>query len=354
MATSTVSVSFANGFIGDYSKNNESTNASLLSTLGWSNLQFVQSTDNGQFGGTQGNDYSGTILVTDANGVQHAIDGVINWRAPSGTVSTIVFYAKGASHTLATSTGTYVVDPFTETNGDPHSFIGLTFNGQALTITGGKVTGNAATSGLLSTLNTYLANQPQISVADVAVNEGSGMATITVVLSKATSDTVTVDYATGNGTASAGTDYTAASGKLTFAAGQTSKTFQVPITDNMLVDGARSFNVVLSNSTLAAITDNTAVISISDNDSVAPPAPTVSTVAADSSVVEGNSLSFTVTMSAAGGSSQEYALTLGGTASAGDYGTLSFSNGVAWKNGNAGTGIVVVPAGVASFKVTVA
>ncbi len=361
MAITTVSVSFANGFVGDYSKNNESTNASLTSALGWSNLQFVQSTDNGQFGGTQGNDYTGTILVTDANGVQHAIDGVINWRAPSGAVSTIVFYATGSSHTLATTTGTYVVDPFTEQNGDPHSFIGLTFNGQALTITGGKVTGNAATSGLLSTLNTYLADQPQISVSDVAVNEGSGMATVTVTLSKATSDTVTVNYTTGNGTAAAGTDYTAASGTLTFSPNQTTKTFQVPILDNQLVDGTRSFNVVLSNSTMAAITDNTGTVTVSDNDV----AQTVSAVLAedaahtganpvDSSVVEGNSLAYTVSLSVAAGSSQEYALSLGGTASAADYGAVSFSDGVAWKGGNATSGIIVIPSGVTSFKVTIA
>ena len=85
MANTIVSVSFADGFFGDATKTNEASNASYLSALGWTNLQFQQSTNNGQFGGSQGNDLSGTILVTDSAGVQHRIDGVINWRAPSGT-----------------------------------------------------------------------------------------------------------------------------------------------------------------------------------------------------------------------------------------------------------------------------
>lgn len=93
LATTTVSVSFSNGFVGDATKNNEASNSAYLTSLGWSNFQFVQTTNNGLFGGTQGNDYSGTILITDAANVQHRIDGVINWRAPSGNVSTMVFYA---------------------------------------------------------------------------------------------------------------------------------------------------------------------------------------------------------------------------------------------------------------------
>ncbi|WP_374362297.1 Calx-beta domain-containing protein [Pseudoduganella danionis] len=362
MTISNVSVSFANGFIGDYSRNNEASNSTLLSTLGWSNLQFVQASDNGQFGGTQGNDYSGTILVTDANNVQHAIDGVINWRAPSGSVSTIVFYATGNSHTLATSSGTYVVDPFTQANNDPHSFIGLTFNGMTLSISGGSVTGNAATSGLLSALNTYLASQPQITIGDVTVNENAGTATVTVSLSRVSTDTVTVDYSTSNGSATAGTDYSAATGSLTFAPGQTSKTFQVSITDNALTDGNRNFSVQLSNSALAAITDDTGTITIVDDEG---PSQTVTTVQAedlahtgatpvDSSVVEGNSLYYTVSLSNAVGTAQEYALALSGTAAAADRGSITFSDGVAWRNGDPTTGVVVVPANVASFHVTIA
>ena len=55
MAKTIVSVSFSNGFIGNATNNNESSASSYLTALGWSNFQFQQATDNGKFGGTQGN-----------------------------------------------------------------------------------------------------------------------------------------------------------------------------------------------------------------------------------------------------------------------------------------------------------
>lgn len=362
MATSIVSVSFSNGFVGNATKNNESSASSYLTALGWSNFQFQQATTTGQFGGSQGNDLSGTLLITDAAGVQHRIDGVINWRAPSGAVSTIVFYATGnTNRVLATNSGTYTIDPNTEANGDPHTFIGMTFNGQALAISNdGKVTGNAATSGLLAALNTYLAAQPQLSVGDAVVNEADGTAYVTVTLNKTSTDTITVRYSTENGSATAGTDYAAASGTLTFAPGETSKQIAVSLIDNAVADGARTATVVLSDSRLAAITDNTGVVIINDNDGA--PGATVARVLAedalnsganpaDSSVVEGGSLVYTVTLNGSGG---EHTLLIGGTAGASDRGAIGFSNGVAWKNGDPATGIVVVPAGVGSFRITLA
>lgn len=357
MATTTVSVSFANGFVGNAARTTEADQAYYLTNLGWRNVQFQQSTDNGLFGGSQGNDYSGTILITDAAGVQHRIDGVVNWRAPSGNVSTMVFYSTGAGHTLATtSNGPYYIDPWTEANSDPHSFIGLTFNGRNLTISGGSVTGNAATTGLFTDLNAYLAAQPQLRVGDAVVNETAGTATFTVTLSKTSTDTVTVKYATADGTAVANSDYNATSGTLTFAPGQTSKTITVSILDNAVLDGTRTANIVLSDSTYAAITDNTGVLTINDNEVPA----SVATVVAedsvhtganptDSAVDEGGTFLYTVVLSGTGG---EYALTVTGSAAPADLGTLTFSDGVAWKNGNPATGIVVVPNGVGSFKVT--
>jgi hypothetical protein len=64
------------------------------------------------------------------------------------------------------------------------------------------------------------------------VNENDGTVTLTVTLSRPSTDVVTVNYATGDGTAVAGTDYTAASGTLTFPPGVTSLTIPIPIIDN--------------------------------------------------------------------------------------------------------------------------
>ena len=74
--------------------------------------------------------------------------------------------------------------------------------------------------------------------------ETSGSATITV--TKTGSDAATIAYATENGTATAGQDYTATSGTLNFGASETSKTFSVPILDDAAIEGSETFHVVLS------------------------------------------------------------------------------------------------------------
>lgn len=70
---------------------------------------------------------------------------------------------------------------------------------------------------------------PTVSVSDVMVSHISGEAVFTVSLSSTYAADVTVDYATADQTATAGVDYTAVSGTLTFAPGETSKTVVVPI-----------------------------------------------------------------------------------------------------------------------------
>ena len=60
------------------------------------------------------------------------------------------------------------------------------------------------------------------------------------------SSDVTIDYATSNGTATAGSDYTAASGTLTFSAGDTSKTFTVSITDDALDEDNETATITIS------------------------------------------------------------------------------------------------------------
>ena len=102
-----------------------------------------------------------------------------------------------------------------------------------------------------------------VSVSDASVAEGdSGV--FTVSLSATSSQQVTVDYATSDGTATAGEDYTATSGTLTFQAGETTKTISVPITDDTEDDGGETFTLTLSNASGADLGDAEATGTIRD------------------------------------------------------------------------------------------
>ena len=86
----------------------------------------------------------------------------------------------------------------------------------------------------------------QFNATSYFVGEGAGSLAVTVTRTGNTSNAVTINYATSNGTATSPTDYTNASGSLQFAAGETVKTFVVPIIDDGLVERTETINVVLS------------------------------------------------------------------------------------------------------------
>ncbi|MGZ9243015.1 MAG: Calx-beta domain-containing protein [Candidatus Binatia bacterium] len=109
----------------------------------------------------------------------------------------------------------------------------------------------------------------QFSLPTYTVSESGRRATITVTRTGGSSASgVGVSYATSNGTATAGSDYTATSGTLTFAVNQTTKTFAIPVTNDTTVEGNETINLTLSNPTGGAAlgAQNTAQVTISDND----------------------------------------------------------------------------------------
>ena len=135
----------------------------------------------------------------------------------------------------------------------------------------------ATDTGVVTILNDDAAT---ISITDITVNEDVGTATLTISLSAAVDVGVTVDIATQDGTATSSaqgalaSDYVAAAtSPETFLTGETSKTFDVTINDENLVELEEFLSVIVSN--LAAsgrdvtVVDNTGIITIVDNDTAA-------------------------------------------------------------------------------------
>ncbi|MCG8428711.1 MAG: FG-GAP-like repeat-containing protein [Chromatiales bacterium] len=110
------------------------------------------------------------------------------------------------------------------------------------------------------------ASGPEMSVDDVTVNEGAGMASFTVSLSAASSEEVRVDYATADGTATDPDDYTAVNGTLILNPGETSGQVDVPIVDDALSEGVETFTLNLTNAVNALVTDAQGIGSITDNE----------------------------------------------------------------------------------------
>jgi ribosomal protein L35AE/L33A len=165
---------------------------------------------------------------------------------------------------------------------------------------------NAVNAAILDPtgLGTIVDNDPSpaLAINDATVTEpdtGSVNATFTVSLTAASSRSITVDYATANGTATAPADYTAGSGTLTFTPGQTSKTMTVPVLGDLLDEANETFFVNLTNPSNATIVDGQGLGTITDND----PLPSLSIN--DVTVTEGNVgtvfANFTVTLNAASG-----------------------------------------------------
>lgn len=113
-------------------------------------------------------------------------------------------------------------------------------------------------------------NQPTISISDVTQAEGTGANSdfnFTVTLSNPSYQTVTVDYSTADGTATAPSDYIVQSGTVTFAPGETTKTITVQVVGDSVDEPNETFTVNLSNPKNATIADGSGTGTIQDDDS---------------------------------------------------------------------------------------
>lgn len=140
------------------------------------------------------------------------------------------------------------------------------------------------------------AGAPAFSINDPSITEGNSGTTalqFTVTLSQPPGEVVTVDYATSDGTATAGNDYTAASGQLSFAPTETSKTFNVTVNGDYYDEANETFFVTLSNNSPGtAVSDASGTGTLNDNDTAG-----ISVSSASNNTTEdGGTATFTVVL----------------------------------------------------------
>jgi Tol biopolymer transport system component len=107
----------------------------------------------------------------------------------------------------------------------------------------------------------------QFNASSYTANENGGSVSLTVTRGGDASGSASVDFATADGSAEQRNDYTIAFGTLNFAPGQSSRTFEVIIADDLLVEATETVNLTLSRPIGASLgSQATAVLSIADND----------------------------------------------------------------------------------------
>ena len=186
---------------------------------------------------------------------------------------------------------------------------------------------------------------PVLSIDDASVDEGdSGSVTLdfTVTLDRAARELARVDWATADGTATAGTDYRAGTGTLMFNIGDSSKTVTVTVAGDNVDEPNETFEVELSSASGATIGDDAATGTITDDDDP----PTVALVLTPDRIAENGGLS-TVTATLDHPSSEDTTVTVTATpeppAVAGDY-TLSGSQLTVAAGDTTSTGKVTIAA----------
>lgn len=107
----------------------------------------------------------------------------------------------------------------------------------------------------------------QFSSASYAVNEDAGSVTITITRTGNIGESASVDFSSVVGSALNGRDYNSVSGRFTLAAGETSKSFTVPILDDAVVEGNETFSLTLTGLSNASLgSPGIATVSIIDNE----------------------------------------------------------------------------------------
>jgi hypothetical protein len=205
-----------------------------------------------------------TITVTRTGGKHGGV--TVDYATSDGTAAAGTDYV-AASGTLTFAAG-QLARSFTVATVQDR----LVEGPEALTVTLSNPDGGALLGAASAATVQIKDDEPGVRFREVAyqVKERAGLATITVVRVGRLADAVTVDYAATAGTAIAGPggDFTEVTGTLTFAPGQASRSFKVPVLDDAVPDGPKTVNLQLTNPSPNAwlATPSTAVLTITDDD----------------------------------------------------------------------------------------
>ena len=216
-------------------------------------------------------------------------------------VATSNYYSNQVSVLHGGGDGTFSSPALSATGSYPYSIAASDFNGDLWLDAATANLGNNTVSVLINN-TVWPTPPPLVSIGDATFTEGNtGDMTFTIYLSAPSSQDITVHFETANGSATAGSDYTSASGDVTITGGfgLTSQTITVAVIDDLLNEDTEYFTVNLSNPTNAFIDVGQGTGAIVDND----PLPTLAVN--DVQVTEGNSGTtnavFTVSLSAPSG-----------------------------------------------------
>ncbi len=252
-----------------------SSSIELASGAGFdvSGLTTALTLSNGQALRASGTTSSATIATAAGKGLTLAPNGPLQFTAYNGATPPLAVSGAGS---VTLSVGN-VVTVNVSNGGTPLALgdytliakgAGGSVNGAApasLTVGGDEVAAGAAASLLVSGQQLIMHVERAVSVGDVTVAEpasGISYATFPFTLSHPAMQTVTVNFATADGTAAAPGDYASLNGTVTFAPGETSKTLAVAVKADAVSEGTETFVLNLSSPSNAAVADGSGVATV--------------------------------------------------------------------------------------------
>jgi len=286
-----------------------------------------------------------TITVKRVNGTSGAIS--VAYSTANGTAMAGTDYT-ASSGTLQWASGDAASKTFSVAISNATAFSGNKTFTVALSSpsTGASISNPGSASVSITGSAAAPVGNLQLSASSYTVMQSAGSLTVTVDRTGGSNGAVGVSYATSNGSAVAGTDYTAASGTLTWASGDTSaKTFSIAVSNTTPFSGNKSLTVTLSAPSGGATILSPASAAVSITGSAVAPTPGTLMLSAASLSVAQSAGSLTVTVNRTGGSSGAVSVnyaTADGTAVAGtDY--TATSGMLSWASGDAASKTFSIP-----------